>query len=91
MTARLKISIHEVETAGGQQYICLNAGEYTGVYSEIPVSDDDLAGMKDRVLKLADYYLALPDDAELPDGHDLTLAEIKASIRENIVYEPDVE
>lgn len=80
----LRISIHEVETENGA-FLCMSAGEFTGVFAPMPVSDADQATMKQQVLDRADYYLGLPDDAELPEDHDITLAEIKESIWTNMV------
>lgn len=83
-TLRLRISVHEFETPAGK-FMGMNAGEYTGVFAPLPVSEADQEGMKRVVQARAAHYLSLPADAELPPDHDLTLDEIKASIRENIV------
>lgn len=83
-TLRLRISVHEFETEHGK-FMGMNAGEFTGVFAPMPVSEADQEGMKQTVQARAAHYLSLPNDAELPEDHDLTLAEIKASIRENIV------
>lgn len=86
---KLKISIHEFETPEGK-FIGMNAGEFTGVFASMPVSDEDRAGMAKTVQERAEFLLGLKDDADLPDGCEMPLAEIKASIRENIVEVPDV-
>ena len=86
---KLKISVHEFETPDGK-FIGMNAGEYTGVFAPLPISDEDRAGMVKAVQERAEYLLGLPDDAVPPEGVDITLAEIKASIRENIVEDEEV-
>lgn len=86
---RLKISVHEFETKDGK-FIGMNAGEFTGVFAPFPTSDEDRAGMAKAVQERAEQFLSMKDDSELPEGCDLTLAEIKASIRENIVEDEEV-
>lgn len=85
---RLKISVHEFEV-DGKPFIGMNAGEYTGVFAPLPVSDEDRSGMQAEVLRRAEYLLSLKDDAVPPEDCDMTLAEIKASIRENIIEVPE--
>jgi hypothetical protein len=80
----LRISIHEFETPNGS-FMGMNAGEFTGVFAPIPVSEEDQEGMKRYVINRAEHYLALKDESGMTEGEDLTLAEIQASIRENIV------
>jgi hypothetical protein len=86
---KLKISVHEFETPDGQ-FIGMNAGEYTGVFAPLPISDEDRAGMQSEVQRRAEHLMAMTDEGELPKDCDMSLAEIKASIRENIVDEEEV-
>jgi len=80
----LNISVHEFKTAEGA-FLGMNAGEFTGVYAPLPVSDQDQEGMKLVVQQRAAHYLSLKSDDQLTNGEDLSLAEIQESIRENIV------
>lgn len=80
----LRISVHEFE-ADGNPFIGMNSGEYTGVFAPLPVSDEDRAGMQAEVIRRAEHLLAMKDGDDLPPDCDMTLAEIKASIRENVV------
>lgn len=83
---KLKISIHEFKV-GDAHFIGMNAGEYTGIFANMPASEEELAGMREEVQRRAESMMALKDGDDLPEGCDITLAEIKASIRENIVEE----
>lgn len=85
---KLKISIHEFKVGEGH-FIGMNAGEYTGVFSPMPVSEEDLAGMQEEVQRRAEHMLSLKDGDDLPEGCDITLSEIKASIRENIIEDEE--
>lgn len=86
---KLKISVHEFETPEGR-FLGMNAGEYTGVFAPMPVSEEDQAGMMKTVQERAELMLSLTDDSQLPEGCDMTLAEIKESIRLNIVDDEKV-
>lgn len=85
---KLKISIHEFNVGDGH-FIGMNAGEYTGIFTPMPVSDEDLAGMQEEVQRRAEHILSLKVGDELPEGCDITLDEIKASIRENIIEDEE--
>ncbi|HLP99206.1 MAG TPA: hypothetical protein VK149_12265 [Sideroxyarcus sp.] len=84
---KLKISVHEFKTSEGE-FIGMNAGEYTGVFAPLPADEATRAGMVQEAQRRAEHLMAMKDASELPPDCDMTLAEIKASIRENIVEEP---
>lgn len=87
---KLKISVHEFETPEGK-FVGMNAGEYTGVFAPYPIDDETHAGMQAEVQRRAEHLLSLHIGADLPEGCDMSLDEIKASIRDNIVSEEPVD
>ena len=82
------LRISEIEcTANGIDVYLLSAGEFTGVFvpkAGVESGDVDLQEVRKYVADRAAHYLELPDDAELVDGEDITLAEIKESIIQNM-------
>lgn len=87
MHLRIRETIAET-TAG--TVLMMDAGPYTGVFAPIPVSLDDRAGMREAVAKLAQHYMDLPDDADLVNGEEMSVADIKAAISERITEEDHV-
>lgn len=81
---QLRISVHEFETPQGA-FLGMNAGEFTGVFAPIPVSEEDQEGMKQYVQNKAEYYMTMAPDTELTNGEDMPLGDIQESIRANIV------
>ena len=81
----LRISVHEFKTVDGA-FLGMNAGEYTGLFAPLPADEETRKGMEAEVLRRAEYLLGLPDDAPVPEDCAFTLAEIKESIRENIIH-----
>lgn len=90
---KLKISVHEFETPEGR-FIGMNAGENTGIFAPLPIDEDTRKGMMEAVQARAEYFLGVNEE-DLPEGmifeSGMTLADIKASIRENIVPDPEVQ